>query len=639
MAGPATDVFLSYKAEERKRLIPLVEALQAEGFSVWWDQNISGGANWREEIEAHLDAAKVVIVVWSKRTIGPEGRFVRDEAGQAQEAGHYLPITIDNVRPPLGFREVQALDLSSWWGKRDDRRFKVLADTIRARLEGKEIKHHLVLPKAPAVSRRTAIAGGIGVGTIAAAGVGGWFLLKPGAAEAKRIAVLPFANLSGAEDQAYFAEGIAEELRSALSRVGMEVIGRASSDSVRELDTKAAAEKLGVAHILSGSVRRSPSMVRVNAQLVRGKDGVEHWAQSYDRAPGDEIKIQTDIATSVAQALSVALGEAGKAALTLGGTADAAAQDLYLRARTIAATISGEDGIRESIALLDAAIARDPNYADAHRMKAARLESLGATYAKSPADLANKLAQAEAAAKRAISIAPGAGANYVPLAHIENDRFKFAIALQHIERALRLAPENLGVLSNASAFMETYGDGHKALALADRAIALDPLQGIGHVRRAQILLTLRNYPASIAASRKALEIAPQLIVSHRLIAECLMLMNRGAEAKLELTKVPADDPLRSIDEAILAARSRDLARAERMVAQLRGQFGDAASYQYAEVYAQIGDANRAFAELDNAVRAKDPGLQALKVDPWLDPIRGDPRYAALLKRLDFPTWA
>jgi hypothetical protein len=102
MTSAASDVFISYKAEERKRLIPLVEAFEAEGFSVWWDQHIGGGTNWREEIETHLDAAKVVIVVWSKRSIGPEGRFVRDEAAQAQEAGQYLPITIDNVRPPLG---------------------------------------------------------------------------------------------------------------------------------------------------------------------------------------------------------------------------------------------------------------------------------------------------------------------------------------------------------------------------------------------------------------------------------------------------------------------------------------------------------------------------------------------------------
>src|SRR5688500_18570574 len=141
MADAANYVFVSYKAEDRKRLIPLVEALEAEGFNVWWDQHIDGGANWRDEIESHLDAAKVVVVVWSKRTIGPEGRFVRDEAAQAQEAGPYLPITIDKVRPPLGFREVQALDLSTWKGNRADPRFKALSDTIRHRLEGKEIEH------------------------------------------------------------------------------------------------------------------------------------------------------------------------------------------------------------------------------------------------------------------------------------------------------------------------------------------------------------------------------------------------------------------------------------------------------------------------------------------------------------------
>ena len=110
------------------------------------------------------------------------------------------------------------------------------------------------------------------------------------------------------QEQAYFSEGVAEELRAALSRIGLEVIGRASSDAVKDLDTKAAASKLGVANILTGSVRRSPETIRINAQLVSGTDGVERWAQSYDRAPGDAIKIQSDIAANVAQALSIALG-------------------------------------------------------------------------------------------------------------------------------------------------------------------------------------------------------------------------------------------------------------------------------------------------------------------------------------------
>ena len=113
-----SEVFVSYKAEDRPRLAPLVKALEAEGFAVWWDAHIGGGANWREEIQQHLDAARCVIVAWSERSVGSDGRFVRDEASAAQEAGSYVPIKIDRVKPPLGFGEVQAIDFVGWRGKR-----------------------------------------------------------------------------------------------------------------------------------------------------------------------------------------------------------------------------------------------------------------------------------------------------------------------------------------------------------------------------------------------------------------------------------------------------------------------------------------------------------------------------------------
>ena len=116
MTGSATDIFLSYKAEDRARLKPLVDALEQAGFSVWWDQHIGGGANWRQEIEQHLDAARCVIVTWSKGSVGREGDFVRDEASRAKRLGTYLPICIDDVAPPLGFGEVQAFSLKGWKG-------------------------------------------------------------------------------------------------------------------------------------------------------------------------------------------------------------------------------------------------------------------------------------------------------------------------------------------------------------------------------------------------------------------------------------------------------------------------------------------------------------------------------------------
>ena len=180
-------------------------------------------------------------------------------------------------------------------------------------------------PHSRAARRSLAALGPGRRGTAAA----GWCSAGAGQ-RAKRIAVLPFANLSGDPAQAYFSDGIAEELRGALSRIGLEVIGRTSSDAVRELDATEAAAKLGVANILTGSVRRSPETIRISAQLVGGNDGVERWAQSYDRAPGDTIKIQADIAASVAEALERRARHGGARRADAGRDADSVAQDLVL---------------------------------------------------------------------------------------------------------------------------------------------------------------------------------------------------------------------------------------------------------------------------------------------------------------------
>jgi TolB-like protein/Flp pilus assembly protein TadD len=636
MNGPASDVFISYKAEDRKRLTPLVKALEDEGFDVWWDQHIGGGTNWREEIETHLDAAKVVIVVWSKKTVGPEGRFVRDEAGQAQEAGHYLPITVDNVRPPLGFREVQALDLSSWKGNRADPRFQVLADTIRHRLAGKDIgRKALVVGNATPVSRRGLMMGG--AGAVAIAGVGGWALFKPDAAAASnRIAVMTFSNLSSDPEQAYFSEGIAEELRGALSRVGMQVIGRASSDAVRDLDTQAAASKLGVANILTGSVRRSPDTIRVGAQLVNGADGLEKWGQSYDRAPGDTIKIQTDIAAQVAGALSIALGAAKKAALTIGGTTSAKAQDLYLQARVLGRSADSAEALQKTIALYDAALADDPDYGDANVGKGKSLLSYASQYATTPTESAAVTNRAEQSARRAASLMPASGRPTALLADISSSRLDFAGAMRGFEQALRTDPNDPAILVPALNNSQWLGDGEEALTLADRAVALDPLNPTSHSQRGNCLYALRRYSESIEAQNKALVLAPQRNVPRHYLAQNLMLLKRPAEAQAVLAKVPPEDPFRQTNEAILAARGGKRAEAEAQIVKIRAVYADQASYQYGQIYAQLGDAHRAFTALDKAVEARDPGLLMLKRDPFLDPIRRDPRYAALLTRLKFP---
>jgi serine/threonine-protein kinase len=631
----ATDIFLSYKAEDRARLRLLVAALEAEGFSVWWDTHIGGGAHWREDIQEHLEAAKCVIVAWSRRSVGPEGDFVRDEATRARKRGAYLPILLDPIEPPLGFGEVQAIALRGWKGDRADPRFQALAEAVRRRIAGKDIAHVKFAHDRFEVSRRHVF---VGLGVTAAAGIGAWLIVKPAPANAKRIAVLPFANLSGTKSQAYFAEGIAEELRSALSRIGLQVIGRASSEAVKDLDTKIAASKLGVANIVTGSVRRSPEIIRINAQLISGADGVERWGQTYDRGFGDEIRIQTDIAANVAQSLSIALSQAAKTALALGGTTDSAAQDLYLQAAALYSNDTSEGALRDVVALLDAAAARDANYANAYRLKARSLELLATSYPKSPSDIARTLEQAELAARRAITIAPKLGSAYAELALIEQDRFNYVDALRYMNQAIALSPDDPLVLPSAMYITRYLGDPRKALLLADRLAALDPLNALTYTRRADVLIALRRYPEVIQSSRRSLQLAPKRSYPHQLIGDALVLMNRPNDAWAEYKKVPDDDVFRLAGEAIIEGRSRNRGAVERTITRMRELFGDAASYNYAQVFAQAGEKDRAFAALGRAFQVKDPGVTGLRTDPFLDPIRGDPRFTAFIRKANFPSF-
>lgn len=640
MQASATDVFVSYKAEDRPRLKPLVVALEAEGFSVWWDAHIGSGTNWHQDIEQHLEGAKCVLVAWSKRSVGPDGHFVRDEARRAQRRGAYLPVCIDGVEPPLGFGEIQSSSLKGWHGDRSDPRFQGVVHAIRGHVSGEHGVHphgagHVPFHE-PRVSRRTIMLGGGSVAAIAIVGGSAWELLKPAPANAKRIAVLPFANLSGDPAQVYLAEGIAEELRSALSRVGMQVIGRTSSDAIKDMDAKAAAAKLNVANVLTGSVRRSPETIRIDAQLVSGSDGVERWSEAYDRPAGDVLKIQTDIAENVASALRVALGQAGRAALSLGGTNDNVAQDLILQSRKVDRQSASADTTRKGIDLANAAITRDPNYADAYVEKANMLAALATNYAPTPAEIASEVAEADAAAQKAVALAPGLGSAHMALASIALGRVDYPTCLRETREALALSPQDPDVLAKGAQFLTYFVGAGEGVRLADEGIALDPLNARLYRYKCEALTFARQYLEAIDTGRKALALAPDIHNTHAFVGDAFLLLGQPTQAKAEYEALEADNPFRLVRLALLAARTGDRVGAERMVAQAKQREGDTASYQYAEIYAQLGDRDRAFSEFENAVETKDSGLAYLAKDPFLDPIRSDPRYAALLRRLNFP---
>jgi TolB-like protein/Flp pilus assembly protein TadD len=626
-----SDVFISYKAEDRRRIEVLVQALQADGFTVWWDEHIGAGDEWSQTIERQLDSARSVVVIWSKRSIGPEGRFVREEARRAQRRGCYVPVLLDAVDPPLGFAENQAILLRGWHGNRADARYQAVLAAIRRLVPSGAASDSP--PQQGGTDRRALIVAGAAV-AVATAGVGGWALLKPSSAGAssESIAVLPFENLSGDPGQAYFSDGIAEEIRSALAGVaGLTVISRSSSEAVRSDDATTAARKLGVQNILTGSVRQSRSTIRIGAELVDGKTGADRWSQEYNRAPGDAIKIQTDIAENVAAALRYQLLPSVRRALTAGGTSNPLAQDRYLKGLALA---HGDDeSLRRGLALFDAAIAIDPDYADAF---AAKAEALTLVAYNAPTDAGTRAALADAltAARTAVRLAPSRANTQSTFGVVLESLTNFQGTAQSFDKALHLGAD-AETLRRVAVFRAVSGAGAEALGLIDRARQLDPLDPLIQGDRGIVLYYLRRYPEAIAALRDFLRERPDSPQHRSHLTFALILTGKLDEAETELSKITVNW-VRLTDEALLATRRADRARADRALAGLVAMHADLLAYQFAQIHAQQGQANEAIASLRKAILIRDSGLRQLPTDPFLDPLRGDPRFAALVQKINFP---
>ena len=626
-----TDLFVSYKAEDRARVAPLVHALEADGYRVWWDAEIGGGEQWREEICRHLDAARLVIVVWSKRSVGPQGNFVRDEATRALKRHAYLPVTIDKVDPPLGFGETQSLNLQSWKGDPAHHRYQALLATVRSRLGQSDPARAPVAKRG--LDRRTAMVGG--AGAVAAAAVGGWFLLRPSAAKADSIAVLPFANLSGDAAQAYFSDGIAEELRSALARIpGLKVVARTSSEAVRDEDAATAASKLKVSNILSGSVRRSSQTLRVTAQLIDGRDGTERWSEVYDRSAGDALQIQTDIANKVAEALSIRLGGVDRKHIAQGGTSKPEAQDLLLQAEAYTLRNTGREAWERGIALVDQALAIDPNYGNALAAKAQMLKVLAGAYAQTASQSQKEYHQAEAIARRAIAVAPASPRSYSILGDILYEQLHPRAALVQYQKMLAVNVDDAAALRGYAVFLGEQRRTQEALQLVDRALALDPLNPHTYRWKAYILAAGQRYEEAIASLREGARLAPARPVTQARIGYYLMLLGRYAEAEKAMSASTENSAVEQVYVAALAVRMGRREEAERILASL--QTSDFAYFQIADVLAQLGRKDEAIAKLEQAYKVRDSGLTTILVDPLLDPLRDDPRFDAIVKRIDFP---
>ena len=622
-------VFLSYDHGDIAGAARIASALEDAGYSVWWDRQIHGGAEFQSEIEKAVEEAEAVVVLWSARSI--KSAWVRDEASEGRDQGKLIPALLEPVKPPMGFRQFQTIDLSD---RRRPSETAQLAELLRAveKMTGgpAACQTRPVIIAKQGVDRRTVLAGGA-ILTAAVAGIGAWTFLRRETVEGTdTIAVLPFANLSGDPREAYFADGMAGEIRNTLMRIaGLKVAGSTSSAAVREDDARTAAKKLGVANILTGNVRRTPSTVRVTTELIDGRTGLAKWSQNYDRSPGDVIKVQTDIAENVARALAVALGASAMRALAAGETANVAAQQLAFQARELSYQFT-ESAFHRSVQLIDKAIAIDPNYARAFALKSFFASNLANGFAKDPADGAKGLREAVQYARKALSIAPNLPIARSALAYAYQLSLRLREAMEEHRAAYSLGSGDPDVIRNYGwTRSSVLGETKEGLRLVDEARALDPLNSASHAAHADVLFDARRYADVVNYSLQVKRQSSELFTFGHSLGHALLMLGRTREAALAFKG-------NIVGQALLAARSRDRDVAMGHLAEIRGHQGDMASYQYARILAQLGDKDAAFDSLGRAWQVRDAGLTGLKTDPYLDPLRSDPRYAALLRQMNFP---
>ena len=493
--------------------------------------------------------------------------------------------------------------------------------------------------QANAIGRRPMLLGGAALAIAAAGGVG-WFAWDRYAAGSREtsIAVLPFANLSGDPARQYFADGMAEELRGALARIErLKVIGRTSSESVRNVEARAAAKRLGVAHILLGSVRQSPTTIRVSSQLIDGSSGVELWSETYDRPLGDVLAIQSEIAQNVARALVVQLAPSDQAALNAGGTTSAAAYDLMLKALALDAAFDSEEAQRKTVGYMDAAIALDPQYADAHAMRSLRLLQIASYFEDSIAASRALSEVAVQAARRAVALAPNLASGYSALGWALQFQLNFQEANRQLERAYQLGRGDARTIRIYATFLWRIGKLAQALRLAEESAALDPLHPRHRQMIAQMDVSAGRYEDAVRTARRTLQLAPTRIEARYLLAISLIQLGRTREAQAEVERLAKGSLRRLTAEAILHNRMGDKGSSDRAIAEIKDKHDDLANYELAEVYALRDEKDQAVAMLDAAWQMRDPDLARLAGDPLFQSLRGDARFQALLSRLDLPS--
>ena len=462
--------------------------------------------------------------------------------------------------------------------------------------------------------------------------------------ETPSIAVLPFINMSRDEENEYFADGLSEELLNVLAKIrGLRVASRTSAFSFKGkgVDIPTVAQKLNVATVLEGSVRKSGKRVRITAQLIEVASDSHLWSETYDRELDDIFAVQDDIAQSVVKELRAALlGDPAETAAvtaaaaavreaTTGRSEDPEAFQLYLQGKFFGERVTQADSDK-AIDLFLRALAIDPNFALAWA-GLSRIHQVQAGYGFAPID--EGFERAREAAQHALRLAPDLAEGHIELGLIfEGHDWNWTAADASFRRALELAPGDAHALRSAAGLARILGRQDEALDLIRKAIALDPLSAQTHRLAAMIYIMAGRLDDAATRFQLALDLAPSAGLSHAFLAITRLLQGRDEEG-LAIAKAESHDVFRHLAFAMIHHALDHSTESDAALQALIDGFSWTAAYQIAEAYAYRNEVDKAFEWLERAYAQRDPGVTYSGTDQLLEHLQGDARWRPFLNRM------
>jgi len=458
----------------------------------------------------------------------------------------------------------------------------------------------------------------------------------------KSIAVLPFDSLSRDPDNAFFAEGVQDEILTRLAKVAdLKVIARTSTQKFKSApdDLRNVANQLGVMNILEGSVQKANDQVRVNVQLINGLTNAHLWAEIYDRKLTDIFAVESDIAKTIADQLQAKLTGSEKQMIAAQPTSDTTAYELYHKGRSLWGKRTG-DNIPKAIEFYQQAISRDPNYALAYA-------GLSSAYILSPfyAD-ANRLemsAKAKEAALKALRLDPNLAEAHAALGKVLFfGEIDLAGAAREYKRAIELKPNDADAhhwFSND--ILAALGRFDEAIAEGKRSVELDPLSVVINADLGETFYYAKRYDESVTQLRKTLEIDPTSFYTHYNLGIALQAKGDlpGAIAEYEKARQLGDNMTVSTFYAAAKAQAGDKDAARRMLSELDeiSRHREVVGYLRALLYLNLNNKDEALRWLEQGVKERDgSNICWINVDPLLDPLHGDPRFEALVQKVVGP---